>query len=105
VVRHRTDDAGDDVDLVDVAVGLLEKEDRLAVVRPVGALAEVRQATDVAGVFRVGPAGIGCRGRDAMGTLLLGSTAEEIIENATVPVIVVKKKGVGAGFLDALLRS
>lgn len=48
---------------------------------------------------------IGCRGRDAMGTLLLGSTAEEIIENATVPVIVVKKKGVGAGFLDALLRS
>jgi len=40
---------GRDVDLVDVAEGLLDEEDPRAVVRPVGPLAEVRQAPDMRG--------------------------------------------------------
>lgn len=45
----------------------------------------------------------GCRGKDALSSLLLGSNAESIIEVAKIPVIAVKEKGTGHSFLDNLL--
>ncbi|MCB1132413.1 MAG: universal stress protein [Verrucomicrobiae bacterium] len=46
---------------------------------------------------------IGCRGRDALSALLLGSVAEEILTHANVPVLAVKTKGTGQGFLKTIL--
>lgn len=46
---------------------------------------------------------IGCRGKDALSALLLGSTAERLLEGAKVPVIAVKQKGTGRTFLQQLL--
>jgi len=47
---------------------------------------------------------LGCRGKDTMAALLLGSNAEEILRDAPVPVIAAKQKGAGMQLLDALLR-
>jgi hypothetical protein len=47
MVRHGADYARSEFHLVDVAEGLGEEQDPLAVVRPVGPLAEVRDAADV----------------------------------------------------------
>lgn len=47
----------------------------------------------------------GSRGKDAVAATLLGSTAEEILRQATVPVLTVKKKGTGLSLLRALLRT
>lgn len=46
---------------------------------------------------------MGCRGKDAISSLLLGSTAEEVLKGAKVPVVAVKKKGTGKSFLESLL--
>ena len=45
----------------------------------------------------------GCRGKDSMSPLLLGSTIEEIITHAKVPVIAVKTKGTGRDFVEEIL--
>lgn len=45
----------------------------------------------------------GCRGKDSMSPLLLGTTIEEIITRTTVPVIAVKSKGTGHDFVEELL--
>lgn len=47
---------------------------------------------------------IGCRGKDAISAILLGSSAEEILQTAhSTPVLAVKEKGTGIGFLENLL--
>ncbi|MBK1826515.1 universal stress protein [Haloferula rosea] len=45
----------------------------------------------------------GCRGRDALSAVLLGSVVEQILESSTVPVLAVKAKGTGRGFLESIL--
>ncbi|MGD9420757.1 MAG: universal stress protein [Verrucomicrobiota bacterium JB025] len=45
----------------------------------------------------------GCRGRDALTALLLGSDIEQILEHSPVPVLAVKTKGTGRGFLKSIL--
>lgn len=47
----------------------------------------------------------GCRGRNTMAALLLGSNAEAILRYAPVPVIAAKAKGSGQKLLEALLNS
>jgi len=47
---------------------------------------------------------LGCRGKDTMVALLLGSNAEEILRDSPIPVIAAKEKGAGMQLLDALLR-
>lgn len=46
---------------------------------------------------------IGCRGKDALSSLFLGSTAEAVIKHATVTVVAVKHKGTGVSFIKKLL--
>lgn len=45
----------------------------------------------------------GCRGRDALSALLLGSDIEQVISHARVPVLAVKVKGTGRSFVEELL--
>lgn len=45
---------------------------------------------------------IGCRGRNAVYTTLLGSTAEAILQTSPVPVIAVKEKGASRSLLEVL---
>lgn len=47
---------------------------------------------------------IGSKGRTAGAAVLLGSVAEHLIWSSPVPILVVKKKGAGMGFLEALLK-
>jgi nucleotide-binding universal stress UspA family protein len=47
---------------------------------------------------------MGSRGRDAIAWALLGSTAEHIVRNSKVPVLVVKRKDAGMKVLDAILE-
>ena len=47
---------------------------------------------------------MGSRGRDAIAWALLGSTAEYIVRNSKIPVLVVKKKDAGMKVLDAILE-
>ncbi len=46
----------------------------------------------------------GCRGRNTVTSLLLGSNAEELLRQARVPVIAAKQKGTGQGLLEAMLN-
>lgn len=46
---------------------------------------------------------VGCRGKDTVAALLLGSNAEELMRLSSVPVIAVKTKGSGMTLLQALL--
>lgn len=45
----------------------------------------------------------GCRGKDALSALLLGSDIEQVIAHARIPVLAVKIKGTGRTFLEELL--
>jgi nucleotide-binding universal stress UspA family protein len=45
----------------------------------------------------------GCRGRDALSAMLLGSDVEQIMAHSPVPVFAVKAKGTGRSFLESLL--
>jgi len=45
----------------------------------------------------------GCRGRDALSALLLGSVIEQIMMHSSVPVFAIKAKGTGRSFLESLL--
>ncbi len=45
----------------------------------------------------------GCRGRDALSSLLLGSVIEQIMTHSSVPVFAIKAKGTGRSFLESLL--
>jgi nucleotide-binding universal stress UspA family protein len=47
---------------------------------------------------------MGARGRKAGAGVLLGSVTEHLIKTTTVPLMAVKEKGTGMGFLDALLK-
>lgn len=47
---------------------------------------------------------IGARGRSAVAAVLLGSVTERLIQTTNVPLLAVKKKGSGMGFLEALLK-
>ncbi|MFC1866745.1 universal stress protein [Thermodesulfobacteriota bacterium] len=47
---------------------------------------------------------IGAKGRKAGAGVLLGSVAEHLIQTTKVPLLAVKKKGTGLGFLEALLK-
>lgn len=47
----------------------------------------------------------GCRGRNTVAALLLGSNAEAMLRYASVPVIAAKAKGSGQKLLEALLQS
>jgi len=47
---------------------------------------------------------IGARGRKAGAGILLGSVTEHLIKTTATPLLAVKKKGVGMGLLDALLK-
>lgn len=46
---------------------------------------------------------LGARGRTAAAAVLLGSVTERLISSTSVPLLAVKKKGTGLGFLEALL--
>lgn len=46
---------------------------------------------------------IGAKGRSLAASVLLGSVNEKLIETTHVPILAVKKKGSGMGFLEALL--
>ena len=46
---------------------------------------------------------IGAKGRSLAAFVLLGSVTEKLIETTHVPILAVKKKGSGMGFLEALL--
>jgi nucleotide-binding universal stress UspA family protein len=46
---------------------------------------------------------IGAKGRSLSALVLLGSVTEKLIETTPAPVLAVKKKGAGMGFLEALL--
>jgi nucleotide-binding universal stress UspA family protein len=46
---------------------------------------------------------VGCRGRDALSGMFLGSDVEQILSHSSVPVLAVKAKGTGRGFLSAFL--
>ncbi|MBT8038091.1 MAG: universal stress protein [Verrucomicrobiae bacterium] len=45
----------------------------------------------------------GCRGKDALSAILLGSDIEQIMHHSSVPVLAVKTKGTGRSFLEGLL--
>jgi len=45
----------------------------------------------------------GCRGRDALSALLLGSDIEQILAHSPIPVLAVKTKGTGRSFLKSIL--
>ncbi|OGL41961.1 MAG: hypothetical protein A2161_00450 [Candidatus Schekmanbacteria bacterium RBG_13_48_7] len=47
---------------------------------------------------------VGARGRSATASLLLGSLTEKLIRKSHIPILAVKKKGAGMGFVDALLN-
>lgn len=70
----------------------------------------VRQKTIPAGVLQcLNENGIdmivaGCRGRNTVTALLLGSNAEELLKHAPVPVLAAKIKGTGQKLLEALLH-
>ena len=68
----------------------MEKRAANAVVRAV----QTRQADLVV---------VGARGRTAAAAVLLGSVTERLISSTAVPLLAVKKKGTGLGFLEALL--
>jgi len=46
---------------------------------------------------------VGCRGKDTLTAMLLGSNAEELMRLSPVPVIASKKKGTGLQLLNAIL--
>ena len=46
---------------------------------------------------------IGAKGRSFAAFVLLGSVTEKLIETTRLPILAVKKKGAGMGFLEALL--
>ncbi|MFQ3224680.1 MAG: nucleotide-binding universal stress UspA family protein [Lentimonas sp.] len=46
----------------------------------------------------------GCRGRGTVAALLIGSNAEQLLQQSTVPIIAAKIKGSGQKLLDALLQ-
>jgi nucleotide-binding universal stress UspA family protein len=46
---------------------------------------------------------IGAKGRSFAALVLLGSVTEKLIETTHLPILAVKKKGAGMGFLEALL--
>ncbi len=46
---------------------------------------------------------LGAKGRSFAALVLLGSVTEKLIETTHVPILAVKKKGSGMGFLEALL--
>jgi nucleotide-binding universal stress UspA family protein len=48
---------------------------------------------------------IGAKGRSLAALVLLGSVTEKLIETTPIPILAVKKKGEGMGFLKALLGS
>lgn len=45
----------------------------------------------------------GCRGKDALSAILLGSDIEQIMTHSPVPVLAVKTKGTGRSFLESML--
>lgn len=45
----------------------------------------------------------GCRGKDALSAILLGSDVEQIMTHSSVPVLAVKTKGTGRSFLESML--
>lgn len=45
----------------------------------------------------------GCRGKDALSSLLLGSDTEQLITHSPVPVIAAKIKGTGRSFVEQIL--
>lgn len=45
----------------------------------------------------------GCRGKDALSAILLGSDIEQIMTHSPVPVLAVKTKGTGRSFLENML--
>lgn len=45
----------------------------------------------------------GCRGKDALSAILLGSDIEQIMNHSPVPVLAVKAKGTGRSFLESVL--
>lgn len=45
----------------------------------------------------------GCRGRDALSSLLLGGDIEQVISHSRVPVLAVKAKGTGRSLVEELL--
>jgi nucleotide-binding universal stress UspA family protein len=45
----------------------------------------------------------GCRGKDALSALLLGSDIEQVITHSPVPVIAAKIKGTGRSFVEEIL--
>ncbi|MEM7791500.1 MAG: universal stress protein [Verrucomicrobiota bacterium] len=47
----------------------------------------------------------GCRGRNTLVALLLGSNAEELLKISPVPIIAVKEKGTGQKLIEALIGS
>ena len=47
---------------------------------------------------------MGAKGRKAGLGVLLGSVTERLIETTSAPLLAVKRKGAGMGFLDALLK-
>lgn len=48
---------------------------------------------------------IGAKGRSLAALVLLGSVTEKLIETTHIPILAVKKKGSGMGFLEALMGS
>jgi len=44
------------------------------------------------------------KGRSPAAAILLGSVTERVVRKVEIPLVAVKKKGTGIGFLDALLR-
>jgi nucleotide-binding universal stress UspA family protein len=46
----------------------------------------------------------GTRGRSAAAAILLGSVTEHLLQLVDIPMVAVKRKGAGMGFLDALLK-
>ena len=45
----------------------------------------------------------GCRGKDALSAILLGSDVEQIMTHSSVPVLAVRAKGTGRSFLESML--
>jgi len=45
----------------------------------------------------------GCRGRDAISSILLGSVIEQIMTHSAVPVFAIKAKGTGRSFLESMM--
>lgn len=64
---------------------------------------DARSITDLALAIRASMVVVGSRGRSRTASILMGSTAEELVDRCSAPLLIVKEKGETAGFLDAIL--